>query len=339
MNRHKTTLAVLLLLSAGCDDATAESGSAGASTSGEATSSSDPTPGASSDGSSAGTSSAATSTGRSSSNATANSETGGEGSTTADTPGDDGSSGDSTGGPPSDNHWILEHFAKDPVMTGDFDSRTVVEMPQLVHNATGTNAKYAFTPLNQEGPEDKRVAFMNVHITDLVSSDAYGGGIATNNADPGVSMYLSNVYIEPNWPEWQDYESTNYDGIVLDGSLEFYAEDLTIVNWNADSAIDIKSQVAQLSRFHSEGGGNRTLRFWREGPHYIVESTVDNPTGGILWFRYCDTTTLYVYDSTFNGEAQVPPSRVQCDEGSSPTIIYLDEDPRASGEMHPMFAP
>lgn len=253
--------------------------------------------------------------------------------------GSEPTTGDDTGEPAGDNRWILEHFADDPVMTGDFTERTLVEMPRLVRDATGTNAKYAFTPRNEEGPDDKRVAFMNVTITDLVSSDAYGGGIGTSNNDAGVSMYLSNVYIEPNWPNWQNYDSTNYDGIVLDGTNEFYAEDLTIVNWNADSAIDIKAEVAQFSRFTAEGGGNRTLRFWEEGPHYIVESSVNNPTGAILWFRYCDATTVYVYDSTFNGNAEVPGGSVQCDGGGSPTFVYLDEDPRLNGDMHPMFTP
>ena len=223
------------------------------------------------------------------------------------------------------------------MMTGDFDQRTIVEAPGLVLEATGGNAKYAFTPRDEQGRQDKRVGFVDVQISDLVSDDAYGAGIGLSNDDPGFSLYLDSVAIEPNWPAWVDYETTNYDGIVLDGALEIYGEDVTITNWNADSAIDNKAQTSQFVRLIVEGPGNRAIRYWRDGPHYLVESSIDNPTGAALWFSNCDTVTLYVYDSTFNGASEVSSDVVQCDEGSMPEIIYLEDDPREAGDMHPMF--
>ncbi len=247
---------------------------------------------------------------------------------------------ETTGGPPpltDARGWILQHFADDPTMTGDFDQRTLVEAPALVLEATGGNAKYAFTPRDEEGRDDKRVGFVDVSISDLVSDDAYGAGIGLSNADPGFSLYLDSVHIEPNWPAWVDYSTTNYDGIVLDGAAEIYGEDVTIVNWNADSAIDNKAEVSQFVRLIVEGPGNRAIRYWRDGPHYLVESSIDNPSGAVMWFSNCDTTTLYVYASTFNGAPQVPGDVIQCDQGSNPNIVYLEADPREAGDMHPMF--
>lgn len=252
--------------------------------------------------------------------------------------GDEGSTGATTGGTPSGTagEWIIEHFADAPVMTGEFDERTAVETPTLVLDASGTNAKYAFDVREEEAPVLAEVGFVNVTVIDLASDDGFGGAISTGYA-PGAISYLDNVYVEPNWPAWESYDSTNYDGIVLDDSAEFYAEDLTIVSWNADSAIDIKAPIAQFVRLETEGAGNRTLRFWESGPYYLVESSVNNPGGTVLWFSDCDTVTLNVFASTFNGDAEVAEDAVECENGSAPTIVYLELDPRTTGEMHPMF--
>jgi hypothetical protein len=86
-------------------------------------------------------------------------------------------------------------------------------------------------------PDDRRVGFVNVQIRNLESSDAYGGGIQSASA-PGLVLFLDDVQVEPNWPTWVDYSTTNKDGLVLDGAAAIYAEDLTIKNWNADGAID-----------------------------------------------------------------------------------------------------
>jgi hypothetical protein len=322
-------LIVTTLLGAACGTAdssdTAEStGQSSADTSttvtqtseADSTGASDPTSAATSDATSAPTTDASTDAPTSGSSDT--------GATTGDTP--SGTAGE----------WIIEHFADAPTVTGEFDERTFIETPALVLDASGTNAKYAFDVREEEAPVLAEVGFVNVTVIDLVSEDAFGAAISTAYA-PGAITYLDNVYVEPNWPAWESYDTTNYDGIVLDESAEFYAEDLTIVSWNADCAIDIKAPITQFVRLETMGGGNRTLRYWESGPHYLVESSVNNPDGTVLWFSDCSAVTLNVYDSTFNGEAEVPEGAVECENGDSPTIVYLGEDPRTTGEMHPMF--
>lgn len=241
--------------------------------------------------------------------------------------------GDSANAP---NAWISNELAGAPVLTGDFDARQFVELPRLLRDVTATNAKYAFDFQEMEGPADPRVGLINVRVTDLVSNDAFGGSLVTDDA-PGAHLFLSNVHLEPNWPAWESYATTNYDGMVLDDSEDIYAEDLTIVGWNADSAIDIKSNHAELVCLVTQGNGNRTLRFWKPGPHYLVKSTLENQTGDIVWMSDCSATQLFVFDSTFNGEAQLPADKISCEEGQDPQIVYLDVDPRTTGEMHPMF--
>jgi hypothetical protein len=261
-----------------------------------------------------------------------------EASTEAPTSGSS-STGATTGDTPSGNagEWIIMHFADAPIVTGELEGRIYVETPALVLDASGTNAKYAFDAREEEEPVLAEIGFVNVSVIDLMSDDAFGAAISTAYA-PGAIAYLDNVYVEPNWPAWVDYATTNYDGIVLDESAEFYAEDLTIVSWNADCAIDIKSPITQMVRLETMGGGNRTLRYWESGPHYLVESSVNNPDGTVLWFSDCGAVTLNVYDSTFNGEDTVPESAIECENGDTPNIVYLETDPRTTGEMHEMFS-
>lgn len=326
---HRNLILVTILVAAGCR-ATDDGGGAGST--GAVDSSGGPVD----------TSGATPATGQTeggaSSTATTGDATGNASSTDATSvaTSDDGAT---TGGGPSGNAsaWIIEHFAEAPTVTGEFDGRTAVETPALVLDASGTNGKYAFDVREEEAPVLAEVGFVNVTVVDLVSEDSFGAAISTGYA-PGTIAYLANVYIEPNWPAWESYDTTNYDGIVLDDSAAFYAEDLTIANWNADCAIDIKAPIAQFVRLETSGGGNRTLRFWGSGPHYLVESSVNNPDGTVLWFSDCSSVTLNVYASTFNGEAEVPAAAIDCDQGDAPTIVYLDVDPRTTGEMHPMFS-
>lgn len=268
----------------------------------------------------------------------------GGGSSSGGSAGSGGTAGSGSGGTPAGNagDWITTHFAGDPVVTGNYTTRTTVETPSLVKDATGCCAKYSFDVHEDEAPVDAEVGFVNVTITNLVSSDAYGGGISSAYA-PGLTLYLDNVAVEPNWPEWVSYSATNYDGLVLDDSAAIYAEDLTIKNWNADGAIDNKAPISQFVRLTLEGHGNRGIRYWEAGPHYLVDSTLEN-TGGagegsLLWFSDCDAAVVKIYDSTFNGAATVPNNLISCDSGSAPTLEYLTTDPRTTGEMHEMFSP
>ncbi len=274
----------------------------------------------------------------------------------ADTPGDSGNSGGDASPSDADDvgsslddaavedggahvPWIVEHFEGDPVVTGDFTSRQNIAMPVLVRDASGTNAKYAFAPRNGEPPLDNRVGFYNVTISDLVSTDAYGGGIGLSRSHPVDAIFFENVEIEPNWPEWVNYDTTNYDGIVLDGAAAAYGKEVVIRNWNADAAIDNKAQVSQFVGLTTSGAGHRTMRYWAPGPHYLVASELGNTQGSLLWFRNCDTVELHLFETTFNGQAALQPGDIECDEGSNPNLIFRDTDPRQTGEMHQMFLP
>jgi hypothetical protein len=238
--------------------------------------------------------------------------------------------------------WIIAHFAGAPVVTGSFTSRTAVETPALVRDASGCCAKYAYDVREQSAPDDRRVGFVNVTIRDLVSSDAFGGGIQSASA-AGLVLFLADVQVEPNWPTWVDYATTNKDGLVLDGAAAIYAEDLTIANWNADGAIDNKAPISQFVRLTLEGRGNRGIRYWGAGPHYLVASNLNNAggagEGSLLWFQDCGAATVRIYDSKFNGSATVPASLISCENGSAPNLVYLTTDPRTTGEMHEMFSP
>lgn len=234
--------------------------------------------------------------------------------------------------------WIIEHFTDAPTITGPRTARTLVETPAVVRDASGCCAKYAFDIRAAAAPE---AGFVNVAIAGLESTDAFGGGLKTQSGE-GMTLFLAGVTIDPMWPAWVDYATTNFDGIVLDGSAAFFAADLTVTNWNADAAIDNKAEVSQLVRFTMSGHGNRGIRYWRPGPHYIVDSTLANTgdlgAGTVLWFSNCDTVSVKVYRSTFLGSPTIPASAIECDAGSNPDIEYLTTDPRTTGEMHPMFS-
>jgi hypothetical protein len=234
--------------------------------------------------------------------------------------------------------WIRAHFADDPELTGDLTRRNFVETPVLVHDVTACCAKYAFDLRAQEDPDRREAGFVNVTITDLESPDGFGAGIQTANA-VGAVIYLANVTVDPGWPLWVGYATTNYDGLVLDDAAAVYAEDLTVRNWNADGAMDDKATISQFVRLTLEGRGHRGLRIWTPGPHYLVDSRLENEGGSLFWFRNCDTAEVRVYASTFDGEPTIDASRYECDDGTTPTFVYLDVDPRTTGEMHEMFTP
>lgn len=237
--------------------------------------------------------------------------------------------------------WIRAHFAEAPMRSGDFTSRTRLETPVLVDGADTCCGKYGFDVREEEDPADPEVGFVDVLIHDLVSTDAFGGGIQTSSA-PGALVFMADVVVDPGWPDWVSYSATNYDGLVLDASAAIYAEGLTVRDWNADGAIDDKADISQFVALTISGSGNRGIRFWRPGPHYVVASSLQNEgahgEGSVMWFQDCTTAEVRVWDSTFNGSPTVLPEDISCNEGSAPTIVYLTEDPRTTGEMHEMFS-
>jgi hypothetical protein len=237
-----------------------------------------------------------------------------------------------------ENAWIAANFATGVTnYTGAYTSRTTVTAPALVKDATGTNGKYAFDLKENTGNADKRIAMMNVSISNLTSGDAYGAGV---RAGANVELFMSNVTVDPGWPAWVNYSTTNYDGVDLDGSgNKIYAEDLTITNWNADGGIDVKSSRAEFVNLTISGAGHRVLRIWRPGPHYLVDSSLSSSQGSdLIWISSAAAGgTLYVYNCTFDGAPTCPTNRIDREGGSNLSIVYLNTDPRLTGDMHEMF--
>lgn len=240
------------------------------------------------------------------------------------------------------NAWIAAFFFDATIISGDLNGRVNLETKAWVSNATASGGKYTFSVFENRPPNNPRVAFTNVRILETnVAGEKYGAGIRTRRGDDEMQIFISNVYIEPNHPPFVDYKTSNYDAITINGGTGLFAEDLTILNWNNDAAIDTKADVSQFVDLEISGPGNRSLRLWGLGPHFIVDSTLDNPggvgRGELLWIKDAERTTVYVYNSTFNGSPRIPTEKIGWDIGSTPNIVYLDEDPRLTGLMHPMF--
>lgn len=240
------------------------------------------------------------------------------------------------------NSWIAKNFSAVRQVTGNSTSRKNIEAPVLVSDVNSACCgKYAYAVYDKYSPKNPRSAFMNVHIKNLKSSDRYGAGISTSNSYPGNEVFISNVSIEPNWPNWRGYSNTNYDGVTIDAADLLIAKDLYIKNWNADAAVDTKALKNQFVGLRIYGRGHRAMRIWRPGPHYIVASDINNDgglgEGSLIWIKDCRNTVLNIYKSKFNGSSKIPSTKLKCDSGSSPTINYLSKDPRKTGEMHPLF--
>ena len=234
--------------------------------------------------------------------------------------------------------WIAQSFLGATEKNGFFPERVEIETPVYVRDATLTGARIGFSIRHGQDANDRRAAFTDVKISELRSSDAYGAGIKTNRTAADSQLFLADVMIHPNWPHWVSYETTNYDGIVLDAAAAFYAQSLTIANWHADSAIDNKATTSQIVDLEVSGPGNRPLRYWTSGPHYLVNARIDKPGDGtLIWIRDCASVSLRISDSLFNGSPRLDPRQISCESGAFPDIHYLETDPRRTGEMHPMF--
>jgi len=233
---------------------------------------------------------------------------------------------------------------------------------------------------------DQRVAFMHVNINHQDQNGKYGASMHTDADGKGrnthLDTFISDMTVAPYWPAFIDFNTTNLDGITFDGGLAYplpwapggttdysghvYAEDLTIACpvaagapaapcW-ADAAMDIKPLSLQANRLHIAGGtatqqALSSLKLWQNGPHYLVNSTIDNAfyathdapqsvgsEGGIISTRDCSQVVINVYNTTFNGSPTLPRDKISCwAVGGEPTINYLTHDPTTTGEMHPMF--
>jgi len=250
------------------------------------------------------------------------------------------------GGSESDNpatDWILGNFQTTPIVSGQLDGRKTIEMPALVHNVNHTGAGKNAFQLRSSALNSNYAGFINVSISGLYRDNSpTGAGIATSRDDDNVGtvLFLSNVDIAPGWPDFISYDEANFDGIVLDGAQAIYGQDVTISDVNSDAAIDNKALLSQFVRLNISGDANRSIRYWNNGPHYLVDSTIDNSGGAgagtLIWIKNCATTELRVFNSSFNGAATIPLDKIECENNSgTPQISYLTNDPRSL--MHPMF--
>lgn len=234
--------------------------------------------------------------------------------------------------------WLDKSFARAGRRSGAFEGRVELMTPVHVRNAALSDARIGFSLRVSDRVPDPRAAFAAVRISDLASADRFGAGIKTHRSDPGVTVYLADVTVSPGWPAWRSYDDTNYDGIVLDAAAALYAQDVEIDDWNADSAIDSKAEVTHLVDVSISGTGHRPLRLWRPGPHLLVDTRIDRPGDGtLIWIRDCDTVSLRIFRSRFAGQPRLEPARVSCEAGSDPRIVYLEDDPRTTGEMGDFF--
>ncbi|MEI4197915.1 hypothetical protein [Roseovarius sp. E0-M6] len=235
--------------------------------------------------------------------------------------------------------WLTKAFEGSEVLSGAFDGRVKIETPMLVRNAELRAARIGFSLRHGSEGTPRQVAFFDITVRDMRSHDRYGAAIKTHRKDPGISVFLSDVSLRPDWPDWISYETTNYDAITLDSAEALYAQAVTIADWNADAAIDSKAETTQLVDVVITGPGHRPLRLWRPGPHYIVHSRINKPAEDtLIWLKDCERAQLRIFASRFNGASRLSSDQVSCETGEFPAIEYLSEDPRQTGEMHPVFA-
>ena len=272
-----------------------------------------------------------------------------------------------------DNPWILANFAGIPTYTGDISGfrdhgNGRIAEPAFIRDGTCAGSYYCIritTPANNPYPTGTNawVAFMNMTISDGVINGRYGASIFIDGDGEGwndyASVFMSHVTLAPNWPPWVGFDTTNFDGMTVDGGHIHgcvYLEDVNISGW-ADAALDLKTGCLQAVRLHTEGSGFNTLKIWAYDdahalrPLYLVDSTINNSTyadfsippdwaeGGLLWSYDCSKLKLKIWNSTFNGSPTIPRDRITCLYGDSSQmeITYLKTDPRKTGEMHPMF--
>ncbi|EAR51197.1 hypothetical protein OG2516_15020 [Oceanicola granulosus HTCC2516] len=236
--------------------------------------------------------------------------------------------------------WLEDHLGPPPPPAGVLTGRQRLETPVWLRGAEIADAKYAVSL--RRGPDAGMAALSELAIGPLRSDDAYGAGIRVeaprDGDDSPVRLFLHDVQIVADWPDWVSYEETNYDGIDFGAPGELYGHRVRIRDWNADAALDIKADLSQFVALDISGGGNRPIRYWRAGPHDLVASRISRPDDGpLIWFADCDAATLRIFDTQFNGHPRLPADRIACESGQGPEIAYLSEDPRTTDALHPFL--
>jgi hypothetical protein len=280
----------------------------------------------------------------------------------------------------SPKEWVLQNFSGERVYTnsnnpgtymGYYNSNLV--WPAVVRDATVEGNYYgirmfACDPYGEPStcvPGELRVAFVDVVVRNQQPSrdgSYYGASIITDGGptwNQTLATYMVNVTMEPNWPAWAGYDHTNMDGFTGDGGYPdgiLIGYQVTVRNW-AEAALDVKQKSSQFVGLHTESTPERgfnTLKLWHGGPHYLVDSTINNERylnnpaippwsdsddGGLVWTWDCANLELRIWNSTFNGSPTLPRDRITCTVGdrSQVKITYLTQDPRKTGEMHPML--
>lgn len=271
------------------------------------------------------------------------------------------------------NQWVLDHFSPYYHYTSIPPAGLIIT-PSIVSDITLTQGCDSYCYDVWGGLPDEQVAFVNItNGQQSPGTSPYAASIHTTGNSEGwmdhLDTFLSNVSIAPMFSEFTDYQHTNYDGFTFDGGFpsdpdclndsscyygwpsHVYAENVTVdcgadqTCWS-DAALDVKPRQLQAVNLTTRGHGLNTLKLWWPGPHYIVNSSINNDRylnadpdsdGGLVWTWDCSKLHLIIYNSTFNGSSTLPVNKIGCQVAGTPNIEYRTVDPRTTGEMHPMF--
>jgi hypothetical protein len=253
--------------------------------------------------------------------------------------------------------WVEAYFAGKPVITGEKTGPTDVGSPSIMKDAHCKLSYYCVNAWGTDGEVDMRVAFVRSTFDQAQVDGPYGASIMcwggpNKTGHHLFDVFLSDVTLAPGWPTFQNYDTTNMDGGTFDCGWRdghLYVNNVTVSGW-ADAALDVKPGALQAVNLTTNGDGLNTLKLWNNGPHYIVNShinntrysTVDPPAagdGGLAYIAMCASTTIKIWNSTFNGANTLARNKYSCGDGAdkSATVINLTVDPRTTGEMHPLF--
>lgn len=260
--------------------------------------------------------------------------------------------------------WIKAYFAGKPVLTGAYIGQVEMLAPAIMQSASCKNSYYCINAGSDWGfATDKRLAFVDTNFGPQQVNGQYGAALMcwggeNKTGDHLFDVYLSNVHLDPAWPAWKDYNTTNMDAATFDCGFQdghLYVKDVWVTGW-ADAALDVKMGAIQADHLTTNGNGLNTLKLWWKGPHYFVNSDINNTRyksttnpsapdspaagdGGMIYFAQCQGTIVNLYGSKFNGYTTLGRNQYSCGDGAdkSVTVNNLTTDPRTTGEMHPLF--
>ena len=242
--------------------------------------------------------------------------------------------------------WIEENFAGTSEITGEYTGRLLTDGPPVWVDAA-TFSGGCDRGLLGIRSSDTTSAITNSRFLDMCPSGNYDDRISStvqiNNrsGDDASRLFVANSYMSPGAGDAAGLSSGNTMAGV-------YVESVDFENFQGDAAIETKSIDLQLSRVNISGPARRPIRVMREGVKYLADVNIDKPASGgwdpLIQVKFCEGTTLRIYNSSFNGSSRLERSDIDCwspggARGTYDDLIieYLDVDPRTTGEMHPMF--